>query len=150
MRVACEAFNTAAGYFKQTLIKPIAEGVINLVVSIALVNKIGMTGVFIGTTVSLLLGSVWVDPFVLFRKWFKKNVTQYAICYSEMAVFAGIIGVVINIAGQLFLPDSFMTLIIHALMLGLICMVLVLTTTLVLPGRREVLVRLKGVIKKSL
>ena len=109
-----------------------------------------MTGVFIGTTVSLLLGSVWVDPFVLFRNWFKKNVTQYAICYCEMAVFAGIIGVVINIAGKFFLPDSFMTLIIHALMLGLICMVLVLTTTLVLPGRREVLVRLKGVIKKSI
>ena len=147
MRYACGTFNTAAGYFKQTLIKPIAEGIINLIVSIVLVNQIGMIGVFIGTTVSLLLGSVWVDPFVLYRKWFKKNVLRYAIHYCEMAAFAVVIGVIINRIGKLYSPNSFMALFIHSLMLSLICIVLVVLTTLVLPGRSEVFARLKGIIK---
>lgn len=149
MRYACGTFNTAAGYFKQTVIKPIAEGVLNLIVSIVLVREIGILGVFVGTTLSLLLGSVWVDPLVLYKKWFKRSVKQYAIWYCEMATFTGIIGLLVTLVGSCFQPTGFMTLMMHAIIVGVICMSLVLMTTIVFPGRKDLYHRLKRLFVRN-
>lgn len=84
MRFGVGAFTTAAGLFKETLIKPIAESMINVVVSIILVKSVGLLGVFLGTTASLVFGSVWVDPVILYRKWFNRSSYKYFIEYIAL------------------------------------------------------------------
>ena len=93
MRFGVGAFATAAGYFKKTWYKPYLEGIINLVVSIILAPYLGVFGVFLGTTASLFLGSVWLDPVVTFKHWFKKSPMKYFISYLVQLVVLFIMGV---------------------------------------------------------
>ena len=92
MRYGIGAFATAAGYFKKTWYKPYLEGFINLIVSIILAPHLGIMGVFLGTTVSLFLGSVWLDPVVTFKYWFKKNPIKYFISYLVQFIVLFIMG----------------------------------------------------------
>ena len=146
MRFGGGAFNTAAGYFKQTLIKPIAEGIINLTVSLVLVQHIGMLGVFWGTTISLILGSVWVDPYVLYKNWFRRSSLEYFGQYAIMLAFTFGIGTIMHFAGSLYMPQNFIELVIHALVSAFACVILVLLSTLVLPGRKDLFQRVKTVL----
>ena len=144
MRYGCGAFNTAAGYFKQTLIKPIAEGIINLIVSIVLVRQMGMLGVFLGTTASLMLGSVWVDPYVLYKNWFKKSSLEYFGQYLMMFILTFGIGVIMRFVGSMYIPLNFFELAVHGVVCAMICIILVFISTLILPGRRELYQRIKS------
>ena len=146
MRFGGGAFNTAAGYFKQTMIKPIAEGIINLIVSLVLVQHIGMFGVFLGTTVSLILGSVWVDPYVLYKNWFRKSSLEYFGQYAVMFFVTFGIGTIMHFAGSLYIPQNFIELVIHTLISAFACIILVFLSTLVLPGRKDLYQRARAIL----
>jgi len=77
MRSGVNIFKDCAGLFWKDRWKPIVEALTNLVVSIVLVNIFGVLGVFIGTIVSLLVAAFWVEPYILYRHYFKKNVWEY-------------------------------------------------------------------------
>lgn len=81
MRHSVGVFATAAGYFKKTWYKPFLEGLINLVCSILLARFIGVAGIFLGTTISLILGSCWIDPVITFKHWFKRSPLKYFLNY---------------------------------------------------------------------
>lgn len=70
-------FNVALGTVKHSTWKPFCQGIINLVVSILLALKIGLAGVIIGTIISYLTMPVWVEPFILFKYYFKHGKLQY-------------------------------------------------------------------------
>lgn len=59
--------------------RPLVEAIINLFVSLSLVRftDLGITGVFIGTTVSFMFGRIWMDAKVLFNCWFHEKYTVY-------------------------------------------------------------------------
>lgn len=71
-------FINASGLFWETRKKPIFECLINLFVSIILAWKIGFIGVFLGTTISYFC-TFWINPYILYRDIFFKNVTLYFI-----------------------------------------------------------------------
>lgn len=68
----------ATGLFWETRYKPIVECLINLFVSIVLAYKIGIIGVFIGTLMSFLC-TFWVNPILLYKKYFNKSMSLYFI-----------------------------------------------------------------------
>ena len=85
MRTPTLCFRDAMGVFWYDRYKPIFEIVINLVTSIILVQKIGISGIIAGTLISFFLTSFWVDPYVWFKygtkeNW-EKNLTEYFIEY---------------------------------------------------------------------
>lgn len=59
------------------------EATVNLVVSILLVKftNLGITGVFLGTTVCFLCGRIWMDARTLYKHWFKKPFMAYIKTY---------------------------------------------------------------------
>lgn len=65
-------FKETLGIFWQDRFKPLAESVINLVVSIALVGKYQVAGVMLGTIVSSMLTNFWVEPYMLMRYGIKE------------------------------------------------------------------------------
>lgn len=69
-------FTNATGLFWETRYKPVFECIINLGVSVILAHKIGIVGVFAGTLVSYLC-TFWINPILIFKKQFKKNVAAY-------------------------------------------------------------------------
>lgn len=80
-------FINATGLFWETRYKPVAECIINLVISIFLAWKIGLAGVFIGTTVSFLC-TFWVNPLLLYKKVFNKKLSIYLVKFSGYTFLA--------------------------------------------------------------
>lgn len=75
-RIVLSNFKTAAGVFEQDKYLALIQGVVNLIISIVLVQKIGLTGVYIGTIVSGLIANI-TKPFIIYRVILEKPVGHY-------------------------------------------------------------------------
>lgn len=76
-------FRNSIGLFWFDRHKAIVEAVLNLGISIVLAGMYGTIGVFMGTTISMLLTTVWVEPYVLYKHHFKSPVWQYFAKYIK-------------------------------------------------------------------
>lgn len=81
MRQATLVFRDSLGLFWYDRYKSLAEAVINLVVSLILGYHMGIVGIFIGTLVSTLATSFWVEPYVLYKKHLEAPVKEYFVKY---------------------------------------------------------------------
>lgn len=88
MRNAVQIMKNAGGVFYEDRFSPLIEAVTNLVISIIMVNKFGIAGVFIGTIVSGLIAPFWITPFFLYRDVLKMSLKFY---FKDMAYYFGIL-----------------------------------------------------------
>ena len=72
-----ESFRNANALFVQGKYRPAVMVVLNIVLSIGLANKWGLTGVLFATVVARLLTHVWYDPWLIYRKVFHKPFSNY-------------------------------------------------------------------------
>ena len=77
MRLSIENFKNSSGIYYQDRYASIFEALINLFSSLILVNLIGLPGVFLGTLVSTLTTSFWVEPYIIHKYGFDKNIKKY-------------------------------------------------------------------------
>lgn len=75
-RIVLSNFKTAAGVFEQDKYLALIQGIVNLIISILLVQKIGLVGIYIGTVVSGLIANI-TKPYIIYRVCFDKNVKHY-------------------------------------------------------------------------
>ncbi len=90
MRNAALTFRDSMGLFWHDRHKAIAEAVANIVISLLLVRRMGTVGVFLGTFLSMLLTSFWVEPYVLYKYGFKKSCGGYFLRYFAYVAVIGI------------------------------------------------------------
>lgn len=69
-------YKTAAGVFEQDKYLALIQGAVNLVVSIVLVRKIGLIGVYIGTIVSGLIANI-TKPIIIYKTCFDRSAWSY-------------------------------------------------------------------------
>lgn len=106
-------FINATGLFWETRHKPIVECIINLGVSIVLAWKIGLSGVFIGTVTSYLC-TFWVNPVLLYRKVFSRNVAGYFVRFFLYALTAVGTALVLDfVAGLLPIASMFAQIVVR-------------------------------------
>ncbi|PMC37340.1 hypothetical protein CJ195_11295 [Bacillus sp. UMB0899] len=94
MRNSSLTFRNALGLFWYDRYKAIIEAIINLVFSIILVKYFGIIGIFIGTTISTILTSLWIEPYILFKYGFKYSLKSYFLryfIYTFITIVAGLI-----------------------------------------------------------
>lgn len=115
-------FKDLYGVFAPDRYKPIIEGIINLILSLALVNYIGFSGVLIATIITNLALCLTVEPFVLFKYGLKRSVKTYYIRLSYYILTSAII-----IGVSIYL-NSFITStgLISFVLRGIICLVIFL------------------------
>lgn len=77
IRKTCLTYRDALGLFWHDRYKPIIESIINLVASIILGIKYGVLGIFMGTIISTVTTSLWIEPYVLYKYYFKENIIDY-------------------------------------------------------------------------
>jgi O-antigen/teichoic acid export membrane protein len=94
-RMVPNLFNTSSGLFWNTRWKPVLECIINLIMSVILGHILGLAGIFLGTTCSILV-SMFVDPYVLFKRWFQRSFFDYFKLYYKWILIIGVTGVVMN------------------------------------------------------
>lgn len=94
-RSVLENFKIAAGVFEQDRYLPLIQGGLNLVLSIILVQRIGVAGVYVGTLVSGILAN-FIRPVIIYRVCFDRKAWSYfADSVRYIAVILGI--AVINV-----------------------------------------------------
>ena len=81
MRQPVLCVRDALGIFWYDRYKPIAESVLNIAFSIPLAFKFGIFGVLLGTLLSTVLTSFWVEPKVLYKYGFKQKLFPYFLKY---------------------------------------------------------------------
>lgn len=77
-RVVVNNFKSAAGIFDQDKWVAFGQAIINLVVSIVMVKRIGLPGIYFGTIVQGLFSTA-IKPFILYKNAFEKNGLLYYV-----------------------------------------------------------------------
>ena len=96
-RIVLSNFKTAAGVFEQDKYLALIQGVVNLIISIVLVVKIGLVGVYIGTIVSGLIANV-TKPIIIYHvildrkagEYFRDSVRYCLLLVIQYGIFYGI------------------------------------------------------------
>jgi len=107
---ALEAVNKHRYYAYQT----IAEGVVNLMLSILLVGPFGIYGVAMGTTIPIIITKIIVQPIycckIIGVKWSKY---MLEILLKPILLIAGLV-ILFNKTGMLFAANSYLRLVVNA------------------------------------
>ena len=82
MRQATLTFRSAYGVYWEDRYRPIAEAAVNLAASIVLAVPLGVTGIFLGTSISTITTCLWEEPLILFRYRLKAPVWPYFQRYA--------------------------------------------------------------------
>lgn len=94
MRKTLLLYRDTMGLFWNDRYKPIFEVLINLVASLILVQSFGIAGVFLGTLISILTTSFWVDPYILYKHGFNKSMFVHFkkwFFYFIITIFVGLL-----------------------------------------------------------
>ena len=75
-RIVLSNYKTAAGVFEQDKYLALIQGFVNLVLSIVLVQKIGLAGIYVGTVVSGLIANI-TKPIIIYRVCFDRSSLSY-------------------------------------------------------------------------
>lgn len=67
--------------YKETKIIVALEAAINLILSLILIDFLGLDGVLLATVISYLITTFWYYPYYIFNREFKKNCGHYFIKY---------------------------------------------------------------------
>ena len=116
-RVVMMNFRTAAGVFEQDKFLPLIQGGVNLVISIVLVQKIGLIGVYIGTVISGLIANVSRPP-IVYRVCFDRKSKEYFIDTAKyMLVMAAILAIVLPVSGVLLKEVTLISFVLTGVMI---------------------------------
>ncbi len=79
MRNTALAFRNASGIFRHDRYKALVESIINILTSIPLTLCLGVMGVKLGTLISTLSVSFWLEGYILYKHYFKKSMKRYMV-----------------------------------------------------------------------
>lgn len=145
-RIVLSNFKTAAGVFEQDKYLALIQGAVNLVISIVLVQKIGLVGVYVGTVISGLIANI-TKPFIIYRVCFDKSVKAYFLdSVRYLAALAGILVILTGIR-KAVMPE--VTILSFAVMFFITCVVFN-GIFLLLFGKTREFSYLWGLIEKKL
>lgn len=87
-------YNVSAGLMWHNKWKSIIQGVVNIVFSIIFTKCWGLIGIFLGTLSSYIATPLWLDSYVLYKHYFKKNTFNYWIKYIKFTIITLIAGTI--------------------------------------------------------
>lgn len=82
MRRSAMVFKTKAGIFHQDRYSPLLQGILNVALSVTLVQWWGITGVLLAATLSLLSIGVWQFPRLVYKHVFNEPLRRYFAAYG--------------------------------------------------------------------
>ena len=93
-QVVSLTYKDAGGLFWFGKYRPMVTAILNIIISLLLVHRLGVTGVILGTIISRFLTTWWFEPMLVYKKTFKMPVFGYFVKYI-FAVMIVLISVVI-------------------------------------------------------
>lgn len=137
MRSAVLTYKDSLGIYHQDRYRPILEGAVNLVCSLALVRSMGLAGVILATIVSNLCINMWIEPMVVYEEAFEKKWTDYLIHYSRYLVYTCVISVFMWKIAEQMVVYTFLQLFLKAILIAILSVVLIIFSSFLM-DRKEI------------
>jgi hypothetical protein len=100
-------FKQAMGLFNKDRYKPIFEGVLNIFLSVLLIQKYGIIGVLLATLISTIGVAFWIEIIVVFKYGFKQSSKEYFLDYLVKLIIFLVLYFLFNYLNSFFLIDGF-------------------------------------------
>ena len=127
MQSVTNSFRNAYGLFWIAKYRPIIMVIINIVISVVLVQFIGIEGVLIGTLISRLVTTAWLDPYIVHKYGFEISPKSYYIDYLKYLVIFIAISIIFNyVASMITINNIFILILIAILVVISVNVILVL------------------------
>lgn len=127
MQSVTNSFRNAYGLFWIAKYRPIIMVIINIVISVVLVQFIGIEGVLIGTLISRLVTTAWLDPYIVHKYGFEISPKSYYIDYLKYLVIFIAISIILNyFVSMIAINNIFMLILIAILVVIIVNVILVL------------------------
>lgn len=108
-------YRQTMGLFRQGKIRPIISAVMNIGISVWLVQYWGIAGVLWGTVITRLMTNGWFDPYIVFKRGFKRSPLPYFTDYL-LKVFVFFITGALCFYVVSFIPgDNFLQVLLKAI-----------------------------------
>lgn len=118
MRKTNAVFKDAAGIFYEDRYIPIFESITNIILSVILVKKIGLEGVFIGTSISTMILFLYSYPVFVYKKLFNNSYKEFILIHLKYVIISIITAIITYlIVNRIQLQSNLLTIIFN----GLIC-----------------------------
>lgn len=106
MRVPVATLKSAAGLYDEDKFTPIIQAVVNLGVSIVLVQRWGLAGVFMGTLVSSIILPCWQRPYIVCKYALNTSSKDYFVKYFKYLSMVIVLTIGISFICHKFLLDT--------------------------------------------
>ncbi len=116
MQSVTNSFRNAYGLFWIAKYRPIIMVIINIVISVVLVQLIGIEGVLIGTLISRLVTTAWLDPYIVHKYGFEISPKSYYIDYLKYLVIFIAISIIFNYFVSMITINNIFILILIAIL----------------------------------
>jgi O-antigen/teichoic acid export membrane protein len=136
-------FRSTMGLFVYGKYRPLVTAFINLVVSIYLVNLMGLTGVLLGTIIARVTTNVWFDPLIIYKYGLGKSVNTYYYSWLKYLILILFNIFILSYLVKFVSGPEYLTFLIKAL----ICLLVSSSSMLVVLGRTEEFKYLVKIIK---
>ncbi len=142
-------YRTTLGLFVQGKWAAVIAAIVNLVLSIVLCKCIGLAGIFIATPIARLVSTGFVDPYLVYKRTFKRNVLEYFGMYTGyLCLFVMLAGVsdfaigFVALSGWLgvIIKATIVTIIFNALM------IIIFSRTQMF---KELVISVKGIVSRT-
>jgi O-antigen/teichoic acid export membrane protein len=121
-KLAIGRYRIAYGLFKQGWLRPVFGIVVNLVVCVALVRRLGILSIMVGTLAADWLTFMWYDPLILHRIGFQRAFPVRAYYWTvarHFAVCCAVAAIDRWICGRVFAGHGWFSVVAHAAFCGL-------------------------------
>ena len=143
------SYRTTAALFDKAKMMPLIEVVLNIVVSIVLAKYIGISGVFLGTSISKILTFFWSDPKLLYKYLFKShNLKLYYQKYFYYLFITLITGGLMYKLSILFPVSNYLTWFIRSCIMCILTILIFYLFTFKMSECQEIKYIIKESIKK--
>lgn len=116
MQSVTNSFRNAYGLFWIAKYRPIIMVIINIVISVVLVQFIGIEGVLIGTLISRLVTTAWLDPYIVHKYGFEISPKSYYVDYLKYLVIFIAISIILNYFVSMIAINNIFILILIAIL----------------------------------
>ena len=145
-RKAALIFKDSMGLFWYDRYKAIVEALLNLIISIVLVLRFGVAGVFLGTISSTVLTSLWVEPYVLYKYRFQKSSIGFFVRYGWNLCVMGIVWLITDLCCRQIRAGVFFQFVIRLI----ICAIVPNLLLWCIYRKSQIYKELEGVLKSML
>lgn len=119
-------YRTTLGLFVQGKWAAVLAAAVNLILSVILCKPLGLAGIFIATPISRLISTGIIDPYLIYKRTFKRNVLEYFGMFIGYIFLFAIITVVSSLAIGCISIDGWLGVIIKAVVVTVIFNVLMI------------------------